>query len=232
MPEQAALALPLLERALVLEPDYGLAHGLAAWCYEQRFIRAGNHPEDLEAGIRHARAALMYAADDADALALGGFVLSMLAHEGSTAVEAFDRALSLNPSSFKALSNSAVALALMGKVDVALERAAAALRVSPFDPMRFVAHIAAALAHLFAGRWEEMATAARRTIDANPRFSSGHAMLAGALAMLGRPEAEAVANHVLQIEPSFTTRGLTRLAYTDEARATWTAALTAAGLPP
>jgi tetratricopeptide (TPR) repeat protein len=233
MPEQAALALPLLERALTLEPNYGLAHGLAAWCYEQRFVRAGNHPADLESGIRHARAALTHAGDDANALALGGFVLSMLAHEGPTAVEAFDRALSLSPSSFIALSYSAVALALMGKGDLALERAAAALRLSPFDPMRFAPHIAATVAYLFAGRWEEMATAARRTIEANPRFSTGHAMLAAAFAKLGRAaEAKAAADHVLQIEPGFTIRGLTGLAYADEARATWTVALAAAGLPP
>ena len=56
---------------------------------------------------------------------------------------------------------------------------------------------------------------ARRTIDADPHFSTGHAMLAAALAKLGRV-AEAAADHVLQIEPGFTIRGLTRLAYSDE----------------
>jgi hypothetical protein len=40
-------------------------------------------------------------------------------------------------------------------------------------------------------------------------------MLAAALAKLGRV-AEAAADHVLQIEPGFTIRGLTRLAYSDE----------------
>ena len=38
-------------------------------------------------------------------------------------------------------------------------------------------------------------------------------MLAAALAKLGRV---AEADHVLQIEPGFTIRGLTRLAYSDE----------------
>jgi adenylate cyclase len=233
MPNEAAVALPLLERALVLQPDYSFAHGLSAWCYEVRFVRAGNKPADREAGIRHGRAALAFGADDANALALGGFALSMLAHDGPAALDAFDRALSLSPSSFIALSYRSVALALMGKGDLAVERAAAALRLSPFDPMRFAPHMGATVAHFFAGRWEEAAAAARRTIEANPSFSTGYAMLAGALANLGRTaETKAAANHLLEMEPDFTIRGLTALAYTDEARATWTAALAAAGLPP
>jgi adenylate cyclase len=42
MPEGALAALPLLERALALEPDYALAHGYSAWCHENLFVRADN----------------------------------------------------------------------------------------------------------------------------------------------------------------------------------------------
>jgi hypothetical protein len=45
-----------------------------------------------------------------------------------------------------------------------------------------------------------------------PHFSTGHGMLAAAPRQ-ARPTA---ADHVLQIEPGFTIRGLTRLAYSDE----------------
>jgi adenylate cyclase len=42
MPEEASKSLPLLERALALEPDYALAHGYLAWCHEILFVRAGH----------------------------------------------------------------------------------------------------------------------------------------------------------------------------------------------
>ncbi len=38
MPEEAAKAVPLLERALALEADYAGAHGLLAWCNQFLFI--------------------------------------------------------------------------------------------------------------------------------------------------------------------------------------------------
>jgi adenylate cyclase len=56
-PEGAVKALPLLKLALALEPDYALAHGRAARCYHQLYVRAGKHEEDRQEAIRHARAA-------------------------------------------------------------------------------------------------------------------------------------------------------------------------------
>src|SRR6202022_4999366 len=73
MPEGALQALPLLERALALEPNYALAHGLAAMCREYLFVRAGRREENRLEAIRHAHTALAYGQDDAMALTLGGF---------------------------------------------------------------------------------------------------------------------------------------------------------------
>ena len=52
IPERARKALPLLKSALALEPDYALAHGLAAWCHEillraRRRARGGPTRRDL-----------------------------------------------------------------------------------------------------------------------------------------------------------------------------------------
>ena len=41
MPEDAAKAIPLLQRALELEPEYALAHAALAWCFHARFYRGG-----------------------------------------------------------------------------------------------------------------------------------------------------------------------------------------------
>jgi TolB-like protein/class 3 adenylate cyclase len=45
MPEDADKALPLLARAVELEPDYAAAHAMIAWCHEQRYLRGGLHEE-------------------------------------------------------------------------------------------------------------------------------------------------------------------------------------------
>jgi hypothetical protein len=41
MPDRATKALALLDRALALDPTYALAHGSAAMCHHNRFLRAG-----------------------------------------------------------------------------------------------------------------------------------------------------------------------------------------------
>ncbi|MGA6969737.1 MAG: winged helix-turn-helix domain-containing protein, partial [Xanthobacteraceae bacterium] len=70
MPAETAKAMPLLERALTLEPDYAGAHGYLAWCHQILFVYGGFNQESHDAAIRHARAALSYGRDDATALAL------------------------------------------------------------------------------------------------------------------------------------------------------------------
>ena len=67
-------ALALLGQALKLDPEAS-AHAYSAWVFEQRFLRGGFRPEDREAAQRYAHLALTLGADDAQALAIGAFVL-------------------------------------------------------------------------------------------------------------------------------------------------------------
>jgi adenylate cyclase len=98
MPEEARIAVPLLERALALEPGYGLAHGCLAWCLEVLFVRDGLDPEIAAAAVHHAHAAITHGRDDATALGMAGFVISLVEHDRPTAIEAFESALALSPS--------------------------------------------------------------------------------------------------------------------------------------
>jgi adenylate cyclase len=99
MPDEAAKAVPLLERALALEADYAGAHGLLAWCQQFLFVRAGFREGNRAAAVRHARAAVTQGRDDATALALGAFIIGLIEHDRVTAREAFERALALSPCS-------------------------------------------------------------------------------------------------------------------------------------
>lgn len=207
MPERSGPAIPLIEKALVFEFDYPLAHAVLAWCFHFRFSRGGLHEGDRAMAIRHARAAVSGGSDDATTLAIAGFVIWFDAHDIPMAFDLFDRALALSNSNVVALCTSAVALAWMGKSDEAIERAQRALRLSPFDSLNYLSFQALAGANFHAGRFNEAEAAARRAVESNPYFSVPYAYLSAALVRLGRlSEARHAAKHLKALDPGFTVR--------------------------
>ena len=209
IPSDSAIAVPLLEEALALQPDYAAAHAFLSRCLHHRYSRAGRNEADLAAAIRHARSAVAYGSDDATALAVAAQVIAMDAHDTATAVNLFERALEVSNSNIFALSLSAMVLAFMGRAERALELADRAILLSPFNSYNFRSHHARAIAHFSRGRYPDAVDAARKILDYNPRFSVGHAYLAAALLRDGRTaEAKSAARNVLQLEPTFTVRGL------------------------
>lgn len=213
MPKNAAMAIPFLEDALKLQPDYGGAHAFLGWCLHHRFARGGMHDADRKAAIQHAHAALAHGSDDATALAVAAHVIALEEHDTTTALKLFDRALELSSSNVFALSLSAIALAWMGKIEPAVERAQRSLRLSPFDSYNFRSNHALALAYFHNQRFEDAVDAARSAINTNPSFSVARAVLAAALLRLGRiPEAKTAAGEVLECEPTFTIRATSLIA--------------------
>jgi len=233
MPGGVATAIPLLERALELEPDYARAQADLAWCLHHRFSRGEHREEDRAAAIRYAHAAVTGGGDDATTLAVAAFVISLDEHDNATALSLFDRALALSNSNIFALGCSAVTLAWMGKTELAIERAQRALRLSPFDPLNVRPCTALAISHFHTKRYDEAADAARRAIEFNPGFSPPHALLAAALIRLGRvEEAEAAAQRVLGLQPTFTVRKFSvTVGFAQEVYAPFAEAWQAAGLP-
>ena len=204
MPEDIKTAMPLLEEALKLQPDYAIAHSLIAWCYELRFARAGMNEDDKKAALRHAQAALASGTDDAMALAVAGFVAYLLGKEHDAALSAIDRALSLNPSCATALYLGAQSNALWGNGEKALSFANRALRLSPFDPLAFEAHMAFHAVAMSRERYEEAAAHTAKVIEIRPNFSTGYFQRAFALALSGRAaEAAFDAARGLELEPAF-----------------------------
>jgi len=211
MPQEADRALGFLEQAIKLEPDFAVGHAMIAWSHEQRYLRGGLHEQDKAIALHHARLAIASGGDDATALAIAGLVIGFLdPRDYESALDAFGRSLSLSPSSALALILSAATRAWRGESAIAIEQAELALRLSPFDPLRNAGYMAIAIAHFVAGRSEESASAANRSVQANPRFSPPYWMRAAALARLGRiDEAEAVAQQLLKVQPQFTISSIT-----------------------
>jgi TolB-like protein/Tfp pilus assembly protein PilF len=205
--EDADNAIPLLRRALELEPDYAAAHAPLALCHHSRF-RFCLGEEDRAAAIHHARSAISAGNDDATALGIAGFVISLVGHDNVTALDVFDRALTLSSSNIFALLCSALVLSFMGQTEIAIERAERALRLSPFDSLNYLAYNALAISYFTTGRHEQSYDATRRSIQINPRFSVCHLFHTAALVGLGRSaEAKSTAKQVLALDPAFTISG-------------------------
>jgi TolB-like protein len=210
-PKDSAIAIPLLENAVKLQPDYGAAHAFLGWCLHHRF-RGGLREEDRIAAIQHAHAAIAHGSDDATALAVAAQVVSHDEHDTATALKLFDRALELSNSNVFALGLSAITLAWMGKVELAIERAERAIRLSPFDSYNFRSYHALAISYFHRQEYGRAIDAARRAIDYNPSFSVVRAVLAAALLRAGRAaEAKVAVQNVLEHELTLTISGLSFL---------------------
>jgi TolB-like protein/Tfp pilus assembly protein PilF len=233
MPDRSAAALPLLMRALALDPAYALAHGLAAMAYHNRFLRAGLKEQDRTESVRHARLALQHGRDDALALTFAGFSLGMDAHDRAAAFAAFDTALTLSPSTALGLVLGSVVYSWAADAEPAIAWGERALRLSPFDPWSFAAFGSQALGHFLLERPNEAAKAAYRAVQSNPEHSINYVILIGPLVRLRRfDEAKAAAARVIELQPNF--RISQQFAGVDCAPALATrlgAALQMAGLP-
>jgi adenylate cyclase len=204
-PQERAKGLDFLNAALKIDPNYAAAHGLAAWAYQQRFQRSGaGNISDREAAIRHARTALSLDTDDTTALSLAGFAVISLEHDHQAGISATEKALLHNPNSAQALSYSAVVNSLAGRFDTALDRASQSIRLSPFDPIRYIPETAMCTAYFCTERYAEATEAIERAIQYNPRFVPGYALRAACFVRLNKgEEARVEAKRVLAMEPDF-----------------------------
>jgi adenylate cyclase len=207
MPKEARVAIPLLEEALRLAPDYAVAHAYLAWCREWRFTRGGLDPTDRDVALLHARAAIASDIDDAAALAVAGWVIIVLTKEHDMALNAIERALSLNASCATAHYFAALVNAFADRPAVAAFHANRALRLSPFDPSAFEAHLALGMGAIREGKYDEAASCFARGGQINSRHSLFPFFQAIALALAGRAgETGSLVERGLELEPGFRIR--------------------------
>jgi adenylate cyclase len=233
MPEGASQAMPLLERALVLDSNYALAHGRIAYCHEILYLRAGRREDNRVAAIRHGHAAITLGPDDATALTYGGIAIGLVEHNRPLAIDAFEAALALSPSAASAYLWGALILGWGAQAERAIEWGERGIRLSPFDPWVTAAFHGICLGHFMRGRYEEAATAARGSIRSKPGFSISHFLLAAALVKLGMmDEAKAAAERGLALQPNYSSGGqCAAIGAVPELAAPLIEAMRAAGLP-
>jgi adenylate cyclase len=120
-----------------------------------------------------------------------------------------------------------------GRFDAAIKHAEASLRLSPFDPVRFLAELAAAYGHFFTEHYDDAAEAAQRAAQVNPQFAPAVAILVASRTRGGQSQAaQAAVERLLSLNADFNVGDFFRVGrFAPDLNEKYAAALREAGLP-
>ncbi|HEX4506555.1 MAG TPA: winged helix-turn-helix domain-containing protein [Alphaproteobacteria bacterium] len=229
-------ALSLYYQAIERDPEFASAYAMAAWCHFWRKVNGwmADPATEIAEGTRLARQAVALGPDDAVALTRAGHALGNLTGDLDGGIALIDRALVLNPNLATAWFLGGFLRAWRGDTDSAIEHFAHAMRFSPLDPEMYRMQAGTAVAHLFAGRFDEASSWAEKAYRGLPSFLMVVAVIAASHALAGRMDAAREAmRHLLELDPTLriaSLAGWLRIHRPDHI-ATFAAGLRKAGLP-
>jgi adenylate cyclase len=181
-------ARDLAYRAIALDPNYGVALGLAASC-QWLIVTFGwsDDPEgDTRLGIELARRALNAAGDDTFVLATAATVAVFLERDVSAGIGLIDQAIALNPGSAVVWMVSGALRLMTGDLDLAAEQIERSLRLDPMGPDRASQMLNLGNVRFFQRRFGEAASHYRELVQRSPDNPVGYSSLAAAYAHLGQ----------------------------------------------
>jgi adenylate cyclase len=202
----SAESFRLASRALEIDPRCGFAATLAGECHlrNARHGWAANPKSEIAEGFRLLRLALSIDVNATLALSMLGRATAAFFGDFDTAREMVDRAVALNPNSFRAWEERGWTYITAGQPEEAIRSFERRIRLSPFDPVLFATFTGMSVAFIGLGRFDEAVSAAKKAVRQNPQFPFAYRCLASALAHLGRggEAMEAVAD-LLELDPDF-----------------------------
>jgi tetratricopeptide (TPR) repeat protein len=201
-------AIPILQDALRIDPKYGRAHALLAWCHalNATYLWTPDPARDVEAARGAIDAMTGLIDDDPTALTAAGAATGFCGdQEGASAL--LEQALALDP-------NNAWAWARWGWTGIyraqpkqALERFENAMKLSPLDPFSFNTRMGMASALACSGRPMDAVPIAKDVTKKHPDVTWVYRLLASWAAMAGDlVTARAAARKLLAANPDFTIR--------------------------
>ena len=196
--QETEIALPLLEEALRIDPNYPLALSLAAWCHAQRSVY--NWDDDI-AGSKAKAVSLAESA--ADASRDDPFVLSVLGavhtitRNYGTARIILERAVSIDPNAAWTWSRLGWLEAYADRMEAALEYFEKSRRLSPFDPLTFNTYVGVASAYQGQEHYDKAVEYFQRALQERPHAFWIYRSLAPVLVGAGRMDEARAAYEVL-----------------------------------
>jgi adenylate cyclase len=201
------VAIRLLSRALEIDPRFGSAASVAAWCHLHNIVQgwASDLKSESNETLRLARLALDIDPNDPETLSTFGRMTGYFTSDRETAMDMVNRAVALNPNLASSWSRRGWTYLSTGthpeEAMLSFERF---VRVSPLDPLLYINFTGMAVALIELGRFDEAVAIANRALRQNQAYVNTHRCLAVALAQLGRlVEAREAAARLLELTPGF-----------------------------
>jgi len=175
-PQDNAEAITLLNRALQLDPDYGLAASLAAWAHGQQvaYNWSVDFAAERAAAQRLVESATMVVSDDPTALTALASAMMQLGGDVAQAAAFADQALVLDPNHAWAWMRRGFGQVYLGNPEEGLVAFQRSERLSPLDPFAFNVHLGMALAHFASGRPQQALQLARQAMSVRPGLTWPH----------------------------------------------------------
>jgi adenylate cyclase len=207
-PDGYAQAILLLDRAMVLDPGFGLAIAYAAWTYEKR-LTLDLPPigiDDAERCLGLARAALAVGRDDPLVSVISGFVLYAKGHE-LAGLEMVRQAVAASPNNLVVLNLGGIANTIAFDLDAASACFLRAVRLSPGAPDAYWSLTGEGWVQLERGNFEAALEWSRRSLATSNEWPMTYYTIAAANALLGRmDEARAAIGKLRALAPQVTLR--------------------------
>jgi adenylate cyclase len=197
-------AADLLRRAVGLDPGYSDALAALAECTVRMTLNGWAVDRQASTAEACDLAGRAVAADpeNAAALAIAAWAFSTLGVRFEQSLDLANRALELHPNSVHVRSFCGWVFHYLGDSLRAIEQFEEARRLSPVDPKSYFPMLGLAVAHFFAGHFEETVALTGRILAEVPTHNVARRYRAAALAHLGRIEDANVAiAELLKVQP-------------------------------
>lgn len=193
-------ALACFERAIAQDERFARAIGCAAWA--KACLGYRENEEQRQEALMQAHRAIALGADDAEALSVGAWAAVHVGLDFDAALRATEQAVRANPLSRVAWSTSGWVRAMAGDPDTPLEHFDRAEHCNPDEAHLDNVDGGRAFCHWLAGRHEEAALYADRTVQRLPGHVGGHVVAMAAAIAQGNPaQARAAAHRFLKVFP-------------------------------
>lgn len=199
-------AIPILQEAVRVDPNYGRAHALLAWCHAVKipYLWTSDPAREISLALSAVDATSGLIDDDPTALTAVGAATGFCGDQDA-ASSFIDRALSLDPNNAWGWARWGWIGIYRGQPDLALERFETAMKLSPLDPFAFNTRIGMASALAFSGGVHEATAIVKDVANRHPDVTWAQRTLASLAAMSGDLEtARAAARKLMAAQPEFT----------------------------
>jgi TolB-like protein/Flp pilus assembly protein TadD len=202
-PKDNARAKRLAEELIAMDPDWSMGPSMLARAhYMDVVLGVSNSPkESLAKALELAQKAVAMDEFNPTNYDTLGYVLSMMG-EHERALAEFEKASTLCPSCSDPYMYIGYIQYCMDETDKAIASLQTALRLNPYPPTYYYAHLGNAYRHV--GRYEEAIPAYKKAIQISPNFQMAYVGLVTSYSLLGREEeARSAAQEVVRVNPKF-----------------------------